>query len=858
VKALDRERLRSYSRRPRTSLRVAPEQRACRLVAQPETSVRVPTSLESSYVPGIALAFDMPSAMDRFPLVSRALALLLVAASVGSAPMLAAVTADIPFRDRFAAALKLAPPQACERLASLLAEDPPEEDRRACIVKLRELLPAAAEPLTPEETALVGDLRAQSSTVAEVLVGRYAIVLATADFARNAKSGGLVTQLDLAYILERDLFAVDPVAKVGHRYVLFPDKNKTAGWTTQSRDLIVHVGQDAATHGAWEDVIAHEMNHGFGFYSPARAMFGGGFFEGWGDLAQAYVCERLAFLGAPFAGRFAYYAGAFAESGKSEYLNTRLPIEEIIGYGPSSSLFMRLVLPAGDGKKTPDWKPFKRYFHEALATPPAWTPGYMWPAALARDLLRIFGGERTWDVLAEYRFPLDQASRRELEVWLERARKPMSRLERWKADGEIALRDWKVLGPIPDPDGRHLAFDPLDAENVLRAENFVAREYVIGGKTYTWRTDVPVSEDGIVDLSALPESSGSCVFYLAGAWPRNEAPPVSFSIASDDEVAVWLDGELIDWFRGNRGTFPDDPDRVFARAKKDGGVILAEVANHGGKAGFHLRASTKTPFEYAYRLELRSPDTKRREAAVRFLGSRRIATAPPSNGLVVDALIQALDDGEAIVRVAAARALAGKRNDARVLAALLKRFSIEKDDAVSPVLESALEELTFQRFESSDAAYKWWRHDEKTWRQSSFVECEYAFALQTINGGFFGNNAGAYGGQCVARCWGEKPDQSMSLVLDVPQSGPRTFALRYATVRENARVSLRLKRGDEVVIARDDIALAPVKDWSAWSWLELPLGELKAGRYHVELVKPNGCIDCDVMGLKPTPVKNVR
>ena len=49
-----------------------------------------------------------------------------------------------------------------------------------------------------------------------------------------------------------------------------------------------------------------------------------------------------------------------------------------------------------------------------------------------------------------------------------------------------------------------------------------------------------------------------------------------------------------------------------------------------------------------------------------------------------------------------------------------------------------------------------------------------------------------------------------------------------------------------------------MKEWSAWSWLELPLGELKAGRYHVELYQPNGCTDCDVMGLKPTPMKNVR
>jgi hypothetical protein len=772
-----------------------------------------------------------------------------LAIAAGFAPLHAA---DIPFRDRFAQALKLPPVQACERIEGLLVEDPPEEDRRACLGKLRELLPAAAAPLSEVERPLVADLEAKSLPIAEVLLGRYAIVLATKEFARNAKAGGLMPLLDLAYILERDLLAVDPVAKVGHRFVFFPDKAKPGGWTTQSSQLIVALGQDAATHGAWEDVIAHEINHGFGYYHPARYMFGGGFFEGWGDFAQAYVADRLAFLGPPFAGRFAFYAGAFAECGKNEYLNTRLPIEEIVAYGPASSLWMRLVLQAGDGKKTPDWRPFKRFFHESLAAPPPWTPGHLWPVAMARELLRVFGNERTWDVLAEYRFPLDQGSRRELEQWIERARaaKPISRLERWKADGETVVREWRVLGPIPDPEARHLAFDPLDAEN------FVLRdEYTIAGKTYRWRTDVPVSEDGIVDLSSLPDSSGPCVFYLLANWPASEPPPVTFSIASDDEVAVWLDGELVDWFRDNRGTWPDDPDRCYARMKKGGGQILAEVANWGGKTGFHLRACPKGPFEYSYKLELRSPDTKRRLAAVRFLGSRRVTA---DGGIVIDALAQALDDGDETVRVAAARALAGKRNEIKALSALWKRLAVEKDDAVKPVLFAAIEELTFQRFESSEAAGKWWHKDEKEWKQSSFVECEYAYALRTISGGFFGNNAGAFGGQCVARCWGENPNQSLSLVLEVPQTGPRTFVLRYACVRDTARVSLCVKRGDEVVFTRDDVALPPTQEWSAWSWLEVPLGELKAGRYHVELLKPNGCIDLDVMGWKPTPAKGAR
>jgi hypothetical protein len=757
--------------------------------------------------------------------------------------------ADIPFRDRFNAALKLPALQACDKIEALLGEDPIEEDRRACLSKLRELLLAAAPALSDAERGVVAEIQARSQPVTETLVGRYAIVLAGKDFARNAKQAELSTWIDLAYIVERDLFGVDPVAKVGHRYVFFPDKEKSSGWSIDASTLVVSIGRDAAKLGGWDDAIAHEISHGFGRCHPARAMFAGGFFEGWGDLCAAYVCERLAFTGTPFSGRFAYYVGAFADAGKNEYLSTRLPIEEIVSYGPSSSLLVRLALLAGDGKKIPEWKPFKRYFHETNESPPAWTPNYLWPAVMVRDLYRVFG-ERSWDTLAEYRFPFDSFTKHEIEQWTERAHaeKPASRAERWKADGEVVLREWKVLGPIPDTAARHLDFDPLDAQNFELRE-----QYTIGGREYRWRTDVPVNADGVVELAALPDADKSCVFYLLGQWPQNEAPPVAFSIASDDEVAVWLDGELIDWFRGNRGTQPDDPDRVYAKMKKGGGRILAEVANWGGKTGFHLRASARNPFDYGYKVELRSPEARRRLAAVRYLGTRRNAES-----VVLDYLLQALDDGDGAVRIAAARSLGGKRNDARSLAALLKRFGAEKDDAAKTALQSAIGELTFQHFENGDAAFKWWHASDKEWKQTSFVECELAYSLQTIAGGWSGNNPGAYGGQCVDRGFGGDPKNVFSLVLEVPQAGARTFALRYACTHDGERVSLRVRRGEKVAVEMDDVAVPKTKDGTAWSWLEVPLGDLAAGRYRVELAKPNGLIDCDVMGWKPTPAKSAR
>ena len=94
--------------------------------------------------------------------------------------------ADIPVRDRFAAALKLPPLQACEKIESLLGEDPVEDDRRACLLKLRELMPLAALPLSPDEKRITSELSARSQPVVEVLLGRFAVVMANKEMLQNA------------------------------------------------------------------------------------------------------------------------------------------------------------------------------------------------------------------------------------------------------------------------------------------------------------------------------------------------------------------------------------------------------------------------------------------------------------------------------------------------------------------------------------------------------------------------------------------------------------------------------------------------------------------------------------------------
>lgn len=742
---------------------------------------------------------------------------------------------------------KLPPAQQCTGLEAVLdARDLDENTRRIALTRIRDLARDAATPITDEERVLVADLKARSSNVVEPLVSRYAILLGSANFLANAETSRVPGLLDATYVVQRQLFGVDPVKAVGRRYVLYPEKAKPSGWTIQSEQLTIAYGQASAEQGFYDELMAHEMSHGFLWRHPSKHLLAGGFFEGWSDLAIAYTGERLAFLGTPFEKTWPNWRDGILGAGQTEYLQTRLPIEEIVAYGPSVSIVMRLALDASGSASERVWDPLVTLFHDGVESPPPWVPGYLWPARFVRDMQRAFPGAPTWDSLSRWRFPLDSGSQKELEAWTLRARqKPAApRVDVWKADAQNPVLAWRVLGPIPVPEGRwsNVDFDPLDAWNFADRE-----EVAVGSGTFRWRTDVPVDADGVVQLGGLEGASSPCVFYLRADLPPEAEGPISMFTASDDECAVWLDGVLVDVFRGKRGTNPDDPDRTFGRAAKGGGRILAQVANYDGPAGFHLRWSKGTPFESNWRTEARAPDPKRRLMAVRRFGSMRVPF-----DLVVPLYDAALNDGSPEVRAEAARMLGGRRNETRAIEELLAAWTREKDANASASIRAALSELALRDLPDSAAAHRWWREENRAWREADHVEAELAYALHSIYGGFYGNAAGSYGNQHVARCFGGDRAHALNLVIEAKKSGPYVLSVRYASADGERKADVRVRRGEQTIAGRFGAVFPKTDTWTAWTWQEVPLGVLPAGRYRVEIGNLDGCLDLDVLGLRPT------
>lgn len=776
----------------------------------------------------------------RVPLDFRAwcVALSIAAALAFASPVAAKANGeDSTVREKLTLALRLPSREACDAIEKLLESDAPEADRQACLRELAKRYPTAAAPATPDEARSIDELRRRSQPVSDVLVGRFAIVLATEEFARGTRESNLLVWIDLVYAVSRNLFGYDPIAATGRRLIVFPDRDLTEGWRFDSTSFAIAVGRDVASYGTWRHALARELTAAFAFHHPAHYLFGRGFAAGWAEFGPAFVAQRLAFFEGPFRDKFEASRKEFASSARAEYLDTRLPIEQIPGPSAVPGLLMQLALLDAPDPSTPDWRPFQKLFRDAQRSPAHGVPVCLWPARMTRDVQRAFGADRVRGLLGEYRFPLDAFAAAEVERFEKRAgaTKPSAR-DAKQTEGEIVLRGWRVLGPFPDPKRRQLDLDPLDAPNFRGGDTAL-----VGGEAHAWRDDVALDENGAIRMAA---GETPAVVYLATTWPDALSKPASLWIASSGPAAVWVGGELVHRSRETQGLDPDAAARVFLPKIAAGAPVLVQIATDGQPARLLVRAGGATPFDYAYRVEVRSPDASRRLVAARTLGSRRRPAQP-----LIELLAVALGDNDREVRAAAAKSLAGWRNEGSVIEALIGRWDTEKDSLVTTAIQAALEEISFVRFDSSAAAHKWWRgEDAKRWKQSYFVECEAAAAFGTLVGGNVAGSPAAFGNACVAGGFGDKLDDVLGVVLEARAAAPYVLRLRYTCARENGKIALGVRRGERTVFLREGIELPRTRDWNGWAWIEVPLGEMEPGRYRVEILLPNGRVDCDVVG----------
>ncbi len=650
----------------------------------------------------------------------------------------------------------------------------------------------APPPITAKEQADCADWMAKANPAIEhVLVGHHVIAMATKGFAERAARSDFLLRVDLGFEVLVHLFGTDPTARVGRRFFIWPDPDMGGGHRCIGSDLRIHVGRGDQDNADWFERFFHEMTHGFQFAHPAGHVMLGGFFEGWAEFMQAAVTEHLSPLGPPFEGRADWYAGHFPAAAQFEYLQTRLPIEEIVAYDPSAGLLMELVNATKVGEAGHrDWAPIRALLQEPFAHP-RWTPWHLWPAMMASDCMAAFGAARARPILARYRFPVDATS-------LEQARR-----QNWgcaKPDpspraGVAGGDGWFCIGPIANPTCGGLERDPLDAEDMAWRWREVAPDAKVPPSDVApkveWRT---VAGDASNCIALDGDRGEPAYFYLATTLPPELRTRLTLYASSDDECAVWLDGKLVHFFRGTRACTPDFPDVNYADATGTRGQLVVLVVNHGGRAAFSLAVAKGGLLFAGFAERFGGDDQADRAAAVAYLASRRFRQ--PVEGMLAQAV---------------------RSHDARIR-----------------------------------NAGSWWLDERPA--VGVYAEAEDAYARGSIMGGFYWNNAGASGNQCVARNWGGGATNWLSLPLAAPADGARRVRIRYACGNRST-LRVRLRRGDRIAFVSDVQSLEPSgKDWNTWAWHDVVVPRtvhLTRGVYHVELIEPSGGVDIDVVGLVP-------
>lgn len=672
--------------------------------------------------------------------------------------------------------------------SSLPALNPDSPEYKAALLALRERLRQPAPPITDKERAdCVEWMQKANPEIKHTLVGHHIVVMATDGFAARAAKSDFLLNADLGYEVLVHLWGVDPIKRAGRRFFVWPDPGRAGGHNCNGRDLRIAIGRSDWDNAEWFERFFHEMTHGFQFDHPSGYFMINGFFEGWAEFMQAAVSAHLAPLGPPYAGRIEWYSKHFPESARQEYLQTCMPIEEIVQYDPAAGLMMEMINSTRNSGGKPDWAPLRRLLQEPISAP-RYVPWHLWTALVARDYMAAFGPEKARPILARFRFPLDKASLDAVAAQVSAAPRPDSS-PRAPVRGESG---WSCIGPIPNPRLLGFEWNPLDADDMSWRWRTLAPDLknppVDQARGFQWR-EIKPDDRGIFNLDG--SDAGPSFSYLAATLPDDLRRPLTLFLSSDDECAVYLDGQIVHFFRGSRECTPDYPDVCYADATDSKGQLVVLVVNHAGRSAFSLAVAAGGLLYKGFEDRFNSADLKEQSAAVSYLASRR-----------------------------------WQQPVTRML------------DAVTSSPDNPFR-----------TARRWW--PDRRPAQGQWVEAEEAYVRASIRGGFFGNNPGSSGNQCLARSWGSDTQNWVSLPVKAPIDAVYRFKIRYACPNE-ATLRAQIRRGDQILWTSPLQKLKVTgKDWNTWGWHEVQTPKLDRGIYHIELIDPSNGPDIDLLGLVP-------
>lgn len=144
------------------------------------------------------------------------------------------------------------------------------------------------------------------------------------------------------------------------------------------------------------------------------------------------------------------------------------------------------------------------------------------------------------------------------------------------------VTNWHLIGPFA---GR----DTLRAKDVITPDAVdVKAQVIVEGEAYKWMPYRLENPNGVIDLLSTVARQNNCGAYAYAEVICDEEREAILSVGSDDDIVVWLNGELVHRNFVDRPCAPDQ-DRVKVKLRAGVNRILCKVLNGGGDWALSVR-----------------------------------------------------------------------------------------------------------------------------------------------------------------------------------------------------------------------------------------------------------------------------
>ncbi|MCS7254216.1 MAG: HEAT repeat domain-containing protein [Armatimonadota bacterium] len=144
------------------------------------------------------------------------------------------------------------------------------------------------------------------------------------------------------------------------------------------------------------------------------------------------------------------------------------------------------------------------------------------------------------------------------------------------------ITNWHLLGPF-------IGRDALRTKDIITPDIVdVNAQIVVEGRTYRWMPYRLENPNGVIDLLVAVARQNNCGAYAYAEVICEEEKEAILSVGSDDDIVIWLNGELVHRNIVDRACAPDQ-DRVKVKLRAGVNRILCKVLNGGGDWGLSAR-----------------------------------------------------------------------------------------------------------------------------------------------------------------------------------------------------------------------------------------------------------------------------